>query len=253
MSDLFQHRPLCKSGSNPSGALAKMVRDIGGFLFVVALAVFLLLPALPAHAGLTVPEDVEIVKPQRAAPPKMPEVSRASEDQILVHKANSFVAETGAVKNDESTAITQDSGQDYPPSAGLVYQRYYNSRFGYEIDFPSPILKALPEADNGDGRHFDSNDGEIRLSCWGSLKHDTSIDDDYKRVLQEIGAGCTYKSRKANWFVVSGLKEGKVWYKRTIELENEFVTFEITYPHELLEYMNPVVSRISKSFKVQDK
>lgn len=194
------------------------------------------------------PGPVAVLQPAPSAP--LP--GGGLQDDVNAESARVSVdraAWEGDAVPDKSISV----GPLFPPTADIEYKRYWNSRFGYEIDYPTSFLIAMQEADNGDGRHFVSSDENIRLSCWGSLELDRSMDDEYARVLQEMGSGCTYKARKANWFVVSGIKDGNVWYKRTVDLGEEFISFEFSYPRELLEYMNPVVTHISKSFKKPDK
>ncbi len=107
MRDFFQYHPPLNAGAGPRGVMAKMVRNIGGFLFAVAVAELFTLPAPPAHAQLTVPEDVEIVKPQRAAPPKMPETATSPQGQAAPPPApaekKSPAAVGGSVENQGRT------------------------------------------------------------------------------------------------------------------------------------------------------
>jgi hypothetical protein len=107
------------------------------------------------------------------------------------------------------------------------YNSYCNHRFAYCIDYPK-ILKAQPEAMNGDGKAFKNKDGQDILLVFGghtSMDDDgneLSFDDEYKKQLKEFsetkGERVTYTKKTDSYFVISGINDGKIFYQKTIQV-----------------------------------
>jgi hypothetical protein len=135
------------------------------------------------------------------------------------------------------------------------FQAYTNARFGYSIDYPSDILIPQEEAENGDGRHFVSKDGNADLAVWGELSwdDDDSIDKRFKKdATPSEQKTVTYKLKNADWYVVSGLMEGsKIYYMKVVHRPSvgAFFTFYFVYPKSQETVYNPLISRITSSFK----
>lgn len=69
----------------------------------------------------------------------------------------------------------------------------------------------------------------------------------YDEAVADLG-NPTYKVIKGDWFVVSGKKQGKIYYRKTM-LKNEiFMTFTIEYNESKRKTYDAVTTRISKSF-----
>jgi len=150
-----------------------------------------------------------------------------------------------------SFAISATAGE-------LKYERYVNVRFAFGISYPSGVLIPQGEADNGDGQEFLSKDGKTIMLAYGynnpenytlkSVFRDEVVDrkeDSPRRAVM-------YRVSKKNWFVVSGIDNGKVFYTKVIykEDKDQFINFRITYPNSQREFYDPVVSAISDSMKV---
>jgi len=131
---------------------------------------------------------------------------------------------------------------------------YANARFGYEICYPADLLTAQPEADNGDGRKFTGTSG-AELAVWGRYNvlaqdMDTLIGD-----LADEGAAVTYRRATKDWAVVSGRKNGDIFYARVL-LERKAVddvetvrAFRLTYPAGEAKTYDAVAARLAKCFK----
>ena len=59
----------------------------------------------------------------------------------------------------------------------------------------------------------------------------------------------TYKARKASWFVVSGVREGEVFYRKTYHVGDKFMNWEMTYPDAQKWVWHLIVTRINAGFK----
>ncbi|UVK45404.1 hypothetical protein BPNPMPFG_000936 [Mesorhizobium sp. AR07] len=130
---------------------------------------------------------------------------------------------------------------------------YVNERFGTVCTFPDEIFAdRQPEPDNGDGQEWLSADG-ASLICSGIL----NIDDDTPKgfvaaakASDEAGYKVTYSKAGKDWAVLSGLKDGKVFYERRLFGRDGVIrTVWVDYPPALKSKYDPLVGAIAGSLK----
>ncbi|TIW92569.1 MAG: hypothetical protein E5V59_17105 [Mesorhizobium sp.] len=130
---------------------------------------------------------------------------------------------------------------------------YVNERFGTVCTFPDEIFTdRQPEPDNGDGQVWLSADG-ASLICSGIL----NIGDDTpkgfvaaEKASKEPGYKVTYSKAGKDWAVLSGLKDGKVFYERRLFGGDGVIrTVWIDYPPALKSKYDPLVGAIAGSLK----
>ncbi len=129
------------------------------------------------------------------------------------------------------------------------YETYANARFGYLISYPANLIPQ-GEATNGDGQIFSSDDGtEMRVYGSNLLLNET-LKKEYAALLKDYGASATYKTIGKNFFVISGKKDGKIFYRKTIEnADGTFITFTIEYDEAKRTTYDKIVTAIVKSLK----
>lgn len=134
--------------------------------------------------------------------------------------------------------------------AQTKYKTYSNARFGYSISYPSNLLDPQGEAENGDGQKFLAKDGSAEMLVYGGYQAypEDTLKKRYREAVEELGVGATYKVAKSNWFVVSGKKDGKIVYVKTILNKDIFLTFRIEYDETKRKTYDTVTTRIVKSF-----
>ena len=102
---------------------------------------------------------------------------------------------------------------------------YCNSRYSYCINVPA-ALYGQGEADSGDGQVFLNRSATVTLTVWGAwnVPDLPSFEDGFRDASRGWPAGngrparvVTYKVMKPDFFVVSGIEGGKVFYQRTIK------------------------------------
>jgi hypothetical protein len=133
--------------------------------------------------------------------------------------------------------------------AQTKYKTYSNARFGYSISYPSDLLEPQGEATNGDGQKFIAKDSSAEMLVYGRYKLDSN--DTLKKMYNETIAdsgNASYKVFKSNWFVVSGKKGDKIYYKKTMLSRDKFLTFEIEYDEAKRSTYDNITTRIVKSF-----
>lgn len=135
-------------------------------------------------------------------------------------------------------------------SAEQTYHTYSNSRFEYSISYPKELLFPQGEAENGDGQKFLSKEADASLLVYGS--HNINAQTIKERYREESRGGTkvvSYRVLKDNWFVVSGYISGNIFYQKTILNNDQFKTFYFEYPETKKKTYDPVVKRLSSSFK----
>lgn len=144
------------------------------------------------------------------------------------------------------------SGQPLSPTHPLsiaqrvVYKTYTNARYDYSISYPSSLLVAQGEADNGDGQAFRSKDGAAEMRVYGSQNLGGGLAESYREA--QSGRDVSYKTMKGNWFVVSGRSGGKIFYQKTMLRGDVLKTFIIEYDESRKSIYDAVTARIARSF-----
>jgi hypothetical protein len=138
------------------------------------------------------------------------------------------------------------------PAAAQGWKTYRNARFGTSIEYPDAFRAGRPP-DNGGGLGFSRSDGAT-FSVYGShnsLEHDLAGLEAFTMEDREAGERVTYRDRGNNWFVISGTRGNTEFYERYVlshggKIVNGFV---ITYPARLKTAYDPIVTRMSRSFR----
>ncbi|MEO5758960.1 MAG: hypothetical protein ABIQ51_19080 [Mesorhizobium sp.] len=145
------------------------------------------------------------------------------------------------------TAATLVAGAEAAPFT------YVNERFGTVCTFPDDIFTdRQPEPDNGDGQQWLSGDG-ASLICSGIL----NIDDDTpkgfvaaEKASKEPGYKVTYSKTGKDWAVLSGLKDGNIFYERRLFGKDGVIrTVFVEYAPALKSKYDPLVGAIAGSLK----
>ena len=99
-----------------------------------------------------------------------------------------------------------------------VYGCYTNHKYGYLVAWPVQYLTPMPESDAGDGRVFVSTDGKSELIAWGEYSDvlEQTLAETYERALEQSGEQVTYKHFEKDYFVISGYKDGRIFYHKTL-------------------------------------
>src|SRR5258708_460164 len=120
-------------------------------------------------------------------------------------------------------------------SAQDKFDTYTNERFFFSIEYPSDLLKILPPPDNDDGRTFRSTDKLVEMEVWGEYNTESrTLQERYERDLKGFTEKPAYMVSKRDWYVLSGMKEGKIFYEKFLvrrRVDTDiFFTCTIEYP-----------------------
>ena len=131
-----------------------------------------------------------------------------------------------------------------------IYRTYANARFKYSISYPADLLIPQGEAENGDGQVFREKSSSVEMRVYGGYNvSNETLRSRYAELIRKWNKGITYKVIRRDWFVVSGLVNGKIHYHKTILRGDIFKTFEIEYDAVRGSTYNDVTDRIARSFK----
>ena len=80
-----------------------------------------------------------------------------------------------------------------------------------------------------------------------------SVAQEYNDSLKGYGSSVTYRKEVGNGFVISGSKDGEIFYQKTLyhKFKNTdvFYTFVLKYPASQSKVYDPIVRRIANLFK----
>lgn len=128
---------------------------------------------------------------------------------------------------------------------------YRNARFGYVVDYPSPLLVAGNEADNGDGLTFVPERGDADIRVWGEynvnggspaaiLKADLANDC--------VAGKATYQVSKPNLVAYSCQSpKGRVVYRKAVIRGDTLATVRFEYVPTEQQTWAPVVEQMADS------
>ena len=132
------------------------------------------------------------------------------------------------------------------------WKREVNQRWGFSLSYPGSLIpEPLPA--NGDGRRYHSADHEVSLAAMGSHTHPDllgeSLDGFWQKELADRGDTVTYKIKKNDFYVISGVSSnGYEYYHKVFFYPTYWVEFEITYPHSKHQHYDAWVERIAHEF-----
>jgi len=142
-------------------------------------------------------------------------------------------------------SVAQDSG-------GLA--TYRNERHGYSLSYPAEQFIALPSPTE-DGRQFVSKDGSARLLVGTLPNFDNKTLRDYRAfVLNESypGARVDYAPMRDTWFVISGIRNGMVFYQRvnfTCGSRN-INSWAVIFPEAQKAVYEPIIEQIHRDYRL---
>ncbi|MGH6610412.1 MAG: PASTA domain-containing protein, partial [Burkholderiaceae bacterium] len=94
-----------------------------------------------------------------------------------------------------------------------------------------------------------SVDREFRMRASARINSEKdTVQSAWQQRLKEYGQSVTYKRKADGWFVVSGVEDGKTYYRKHFVSPQRTAEFVITYPKSRASVYDPWVIEIEKSF-----
>jgi hypothetical protein len=141
----------------------------------------------------------------------------------------------------------------------LGWQPYVNARFGFSIDIPTEFLRPLPPPPNGDGLGFENADRTVHVAVFGAMNAlEYTFDQYYQAALAAPDLGrVTYERKTDSWYVLSGYRNvdtsdgarEMIFYTRIAidDAGTAISGLNMLFPPSLKEFMDPIVTRMSRS------
>jgi hypothetical protein len=143
------------------------------------------------------------------------------------------------------------------PSAQVLGQEdiatYLNKRHGFTLDYPATRFKPK-EPLSEDGRVWVSHDGNARLLAGALPNADGMKLEDYRKLVMEQsypGASIDYAPVRDTWFVLSGTREGTIFYERvTFTCGGRLInSWAMLYPAAERKVYDRIVERVARSYR----
>lgn len=130
---------------------------------------------------------------------------------------------------------------------------YRNARHGYSIAYPTSRFPDEPANESEDGRLVVSKDGATRLLVGAFENAEGTSLKDYRAYLIEKnyqGAEIDYAPMRDRWFVLSGTREGTMFYERvSFTCGGKLInSWAILYPAGERRTWDPVLERIARTY-----
>lgn len=151
---------------------------------------------------------------------------------------------------------TSFAGLTAAMSAGTAmgdWTTYRNARHGFIIGYPTARFADDPANESEDGRLLVSKDGAAKLLVGAFANAESATLSDYRAYLLEksyTGAQIDYAPVRAKWFVLSGTRDGTMFYERvSFTCGGRLInSWAMLYPAEQRGIWDPVVERIARTY-----
>lgn len=130
---------------------------------------------------------------------------------------------------------------------------YHNKRFGFTLSYPTARFRPK-EPLSEDGRVWMSHDGNARLLAGALPNADGMNVRDYREFLLKesySGAEIGYAPVSDTWFVLSGTRDGMMFYERvTFTCRGRLInSWAILYPAGERQVYNRIVEQVARSYR----
>ena len=143
------------------------------------------------------------------------------------------------------------------PSAQALGQEeiatYTNKRYGFTLSYPTAHFKPR-EPLSEDGRVWVSHDGNARLLAGALAQRRRHELEDYRKFVMEQsypGATIDYAPVRDTWFVLSGTREGTMFYERvTFTCGGRLInSWAMLYPAAERKVYDRILERVARSYR----
>lgn len=138
--------------------------------------------------------------------------------------------------------------------SGRTWATYINERFGFSLRYPAELFELERTSDAGDGRVFVARESNARLLVGAFANTDRQTPESYRKLIAAesySGFQIAYAARGQTWFVLSGERNGSMFYEKVMFSCGGSVisSFAMMYPVENRDVFDRVVEGIEKTFR----
>jgi hypothetical protein len=137
----------------------------------------------------------------------------------------------------------------FAASGASTLATYANARFGYTIEYPADLLVPQPEAENGDGRAFDTKTGKAQILVYGGYN---ALDESPAELANHAEKDCAgghaqYRVVKPALVAVSCMTKDGILYQKTLIHGDTLTTLRAAYPARERGQWDAVVAAMARS------
>ena len=132
-------------------------------------------------------------------------------------------------------------------------EQYNNTRYGVMIDYPADLFAIQPPPPDNAGRDFDAPDAKARFHVYSHANAlDLSREELAAEDVLDLGDAAAKKESGPDWYQVVAVKDDDTILRRVLLSEDGAMIhrLEIAYPTSAAAAFQPVVARMTKSFRV---
>lgn len=128
-----------------------------------------------------------------------------------------------------------------------------NERHGFAIAYPAAVFEQKGAAKSEDGRVFVSKDGKAKFLVGAFDNSEANSLEEYRQFLlneQYAGADVDYAPVRQRWFVLSGTKNGEIFYQRvSFTCGGKLInSWAMLYPEAERKLYDRVVEAVAKTY-----
>lgn len=133
------------------------------------------------------------------------------------------------------------------------YERYVNVGYGYTVKYPKDAFRIDKQLDDRSGITLLSKDDDADVMVKAEENtFNTTLKYEYENLQSpEDKFKVIYEGQQ--WFEISGVRNGEVYYIKKMLRNNVYYTLEIEYPEAKKGIYGPIVNAIAESFEVTGK
>lgn len=131
---------------------------------------------------------------------------------------------------------------------------YLNPRYGFTLSLPADAFVPVPTRTREEGGLWESRDGQARLLAVATANESGETLASYRAFVLERsykGAAIHYAPVRDTWFVLSGQKDGTMFYERiNFTCEGRYIYgWQMTYPVAERQRWDRVVETVHRSYR----
>lgn len=131
---------------------------------------------------------------------------------------------------------------------------YVNAKYGFSLALPADIFAAAEPRNPEHGALWISTDGQARLIAVATANASGDTLSSYRAfVMQQsyANAAFDYTPVRDTWFVLSGSKDGRIFYERiTFACSGRYIYgWQLEYPAADKQHYDRVVEQIHRSYR----
>lgn len=183
---------------------------------------------------------------------RIDEIEEENKKSIVENDDNTSKIDTTITEGSES--VVNNEKDEYVPKLEIVndygdfnYKTYYNSRFGYSIEYPSFLVNEVGSQNNS-GVVLSNENNNVKLILWADNNAlFLTLQEVYDNALKE-SVNVTYSSLGSKSYVISGEEGDYIYYKNQVVGEGSMNGFMIKYPKRDEAFFDEIVTKLYNTF-----